>query len=210
MAYLTYKGADARPRRLELESRSYTLGRSSKNDLTLPDLSLSRRHAELRPSGDGGWVVEDLGSKNGTFVDGQRVEGRHNARPGQVVRLSGSVFVIACAPLVAREQIAARTSPPDWFVAWSYAALTFWEALWRVAASDRDVGVLLLGEMGTGKDLAKNDRLTDVVHVAKHGGETGCAGDGDDGHGNRGLLLRAGLPPDLVGQLAQFVVESFV
>jgi serine phosphatase RsbU (regulator of sigma subunit) len=75
MAYLTYKGPDGRTIRVELEERPYSVGRSSKNDLTLPDLSLSRNHAELRPAGEGRWQIVDLGSKNGTFVNNGQVTG---------------------------------------------------------------------------------------------------------------------------------------
>ena len=41
-------------------------------DLTIPDTELSRRHAVVRPEGQG-VIVEDLGSTNGTFVDGRRI-----------------------------------------------------------------------------------------------------------------------------------------
>lgn len=75
MAYLTYKGPDGRAVRVELEERPYSVGRSSKNDITLPDLSLSRNHAELRPAGEGRWQIVDLGSKNGTFVNNGQVTG---------------------------------------------------------------------------------------------------------------------------------------
>jgi serine phosphatase RsbU (regulator of sigma subunit)/pSer/pThr/pTyr-binding forkhead associated (FHA) protein len=93
MAYLTYKGPDGRSERLELEPRRYTLGRSSKNDVTLPDLSLSRRHAELRPSGDGGWLVVDLQSKNGTFLNNAQVTSPTPLSEGDRVVLGDTEFL---------------------------------------------------------------------------------------------------------------------
>jgi hypothetical protein len=58
----------------ELEiDRELVLGREN-CDVTLPDSEASRRHAAVRPA-QGGVEVEDLGSLNGTFVDGQRLEG---------------------------------------------------------------------------------------------------------------------------------------
>jgi pSer/pThr/pTyr-binding forkhead associated (FHA) protein len=55
---------------VEIE-RELVIGREGA-DLTIADPELSRRHALVRPV-DGGVVVEDLGSTNGTFVDGERV-----------------------------------------------------------------------------------------------------------------------------------------
>jgi ABC-type multidrug transport system ATPase subunit/pSer/pThr/pTyr-binding forkhead associated (FHA) protein len=48
------------------------LGRSPENDVVLDDLLVSRRHAQLRRT-ETGWVVQDLGSPNGTFVNARRV-----------------------------------------------------------------------------------------------------------------------------------------
>ena len=50
------------------------LGRAQEADLWIDHPSVSRRHAELR-YGQGGWWLHDFGSKNGSFVDGQRVPG---------------------------------------------------------------------------------------------------------------------------------------
>jgi ABC-type multidrug transport system ATPase subunit len=49
-----------------------SIGRARDNTVVLDDLSVSRRHAEIRYSG-GQWVIRDLGSSFGTFVDGRRV-----------------------------------------------------------------------------------------------------------------------------------------
>jgi pSer/pThr/pTyr-binding forkhead associated (FHA) protein len=49
----------------------------------------SSRHAQLEPGGEGVWV-EDLGSTNGTFVNGERLTARTLARPGDVVRIGGT------------------------------------------------------------------------------------------------------------------------
>ena len=49
------------------------IGRAPDNDLVLDDLLVSRHHAELRKKADGGYEITDLGSQNGTFVNGRRI-----------------------------------------------------------------------------------------------------------------------------------------
>ena len=51
------------------------LGRDDVNGIVLADPSVSGRHASIEPAARG-WLVRDLGSMNGTFVDGRRVDGR--------------------------------------------------------------------------------------------------------------------------------------
>ena len=50
-----------------------TIGRSADNDIVLPDKSVSRRHAAITRSSDGGFYLRDLQSQNGTYVDDHRV-----------------------------------------------------------------------------------------------------------------------------------------
>src|ERR1700685_2774188 len=68
---------DGATRPLVLDRERYTLGRSSANELCYPeDAGLSRQHLALEKDGDS-WVVRDLGSKNGTFVNGVRITSAH-------------------------------------------------------------------------------------------------------------------------------------
>ncbi|OYW05963.1 MAG: hypothetical protein B7X11_01450, partial [Acidobacteria bacterium 37-65-4] len=67
------------------------VGRSSEADLMIPDRMLSRRHARLFfDCGD--WQVEDLGSHNGTFLNGARVQGVARLKAGDVLALGGSTL----------------------------------------------------------------------------------------------------------------------
>ena len=88
--------ADGRQRWRVEEGRTYAMGRAAANDICVGELAtVSRRHATLQCE-DGTVVVRDLGSMNGTFVDGRRLAGGQCARlrPGQTFSLSGVVFRI--------------------------------------------------------------------------------------------------------------------
>jgi pSer/pThr/pTyr-binding forkhead associated (FHA) protein len=72
--------------------RPILIGRGS-GDLTLADAAVSDRHAELRP-GEPGVVVQDLGSTNGTFVDGERVTGAVTLTRDATVRIGSSEIAL--------------------------------------------------------------------------------------------------------------------
>ena len=64
-----------------LPSAGAVLGRSRECDVVIDDPNVSRRHAEVRPSG-GSWIVRDLGSTNGTTRNGNAVRGTVALKPG--------------------------------------------------------------------------------------------------------------------------------
>ncbi len=74
----------------EVSSGSVVIGRSTKCDLSIPDRFLSRRHARLFEDGDG-WMVEDLGSRNGTYVNGTKIGGVARVCEGDVLAMSASL-----------------------------------------------------------------------------------------------------------------------
>jgi pSer/pThr/pTyr-binding forkhead associated (FHA) protein len=85
--------ADGRRFEHEVEGDSLVVGRSSRADLALADRAMSREHARLQHGADG-WVIEDLGSHNGTRVNEAPIEGPHRLRDGDTVSLGGSVLVV--------------------------------------------------------------------------------------------------------------------
>jgi FHA domain-containing protein/uncharacterized protein DUF1707 len=76
----------------ELLHARLTIGRSSGCQLVVGDDTVSRRHAELRVQ-DGRWLLRDLGSSNGTWVNGRRVI-EAEVLPGDVVQLGAHVLRI--------------------------------------------------------------------------------------------------------------------
>ena len=71
----------------ELGRVDVTIGRGAQNDVALEgDEFASARHVRVEPRGDGVWV-QDLGSTNGTFVNGIRIEQPHRLEPGDVLRV---------------------------------------------------------------------------------------------------------------------------
>ncbi|MCX5000001.1 ABC transporter ATP-binding protein/permease [Streptomyces longwoodensis] len=74
-----------------LPARTVRIGRAADNDLVIDDLVVSRRHAELRAGPDGTYEIVDLGSHNGTYLNGSPVE-RAPVRAGDVVGIGHSAF----------------------------------------------------------------------------------------------------------------------
>ena len=71
----------------ELGTAPITIGRSEENTIALPaDEFASARHARIEPLRDGVWIV-DLGSTNGTSVNGRRIDGRERLSEGDVIRI---------------------------------------------------------------------------------------------------------------------------
>jgi len=71
--------------RLAVKTPIVNIGRADYNDLVVPDPSISTSHAKLQRR-EGVWVLVDLDSTNGTFVDGERVKGEAPLAPGATVR----------------------------------------------------------------------------------------------------------------------------
>ena len=96
-------------------SRSYSLGRDPQADVVFVDARVSWRHATIR-WGERSWVFEDLGSTNGTFVQGQRVQ-QTEVGPGSAVHLGnatdgpGLSFSAAAAPQPVQQPYAQAQMP---------------------------------------------------------------------------------------------------
>lgn len=89
MLRLYVEPAQGEPFEFALQGDEIVIGRSSGCDLTIPDRFLSRRHARLRRQGDD-WLLEDLGSRNGTLIDGVPVDAPQPIAAGHRIALSSS------------------------------------------------------------------------------------------------------------------------
>ncbi len=74
----------------ELIQTSFTIGRDANNAIVIQGTGVSRNHAELTRQGNS-YIIQDLGSSNGTFVNGQRVAGPHVLKSGDQIKLGQSV-----------------------------------------------------------------------------------------------------------------------
>jgi len=128
-----------------------TVGSAPSADLVLNDRSVSRIHAELIPREDGAWV-RDLGSKNGTFVDGMLVWGARIADGGRI-RMGSSEILLEYAPGDNPVELYPHTNFGP-LLGSSPAMRRLFASLTRIAANESPV--LVEGETGTGKELVAN------------------------------------------------------
>jgi serine phosphatase RsbU (regulator of sigma subunit) len=136
---------------------SLVVGRSSRADLVLSDRFLSRQHARFYREG-GGWMVEDLGSRNTTLLNGRPVTSPAPVGPGDLVKLSETVITVegeggAAAPSPSEE----RTSSSDTIVLRSASEL--------LAAAERESAgrLKLLNEVH--RALAATQTLKDLLEM---------------------------------------------
>ena len=104
-------------KRFELKGRAAGLGRDNSNAIRLHDNEVSRRHAEVRPE-DEGFRIVDLGSANGTFLNGRAISTAElssgdQVRLGQTLMLFDDTAASAVREMTARVEMLSRPSPED-------------------------------------------------------------------------------------------------
>jgi len=81
LASFLVRGGSLKGQRLSVKTPVVNIGRADYNDLVLPDESVSTTHAKLQRR-EGVWVLVDLDSTNGTFIDGDQIKGEAPLTPG--------------------------------------------------------------------------------------------------------------------------------
>ncbi|RSS84480.1 FHA domain-containing protein [Streptomyces sp. WAC06614] len=75
-----------------LQGQTISLGRAHDSTIVLDDDYASSRHARIYPDRDGQWIVEDLGSTNGTYLDRTRLTTPQLIPPGAPIRIGKTVI----------------------------------------------------------------------------------------------------------------------
>jgi transcriptional regulator with PAS, ATPase and Fis domain len=131
-----------------IDTGAARIGSAQGNDVTIADPTVSRVHCELVTRGDS-ITLRDLGSTNGTFVEGVRIRDGE-IPPGAIVRLGSSALRVD----VGHDPAFVELSPRDGFgdlVGSSLEMRRIYAVLERVASTDATI--LVEGETGTGKDV---------------------------------------------------------
>ncbi len=164
IAVLLMLGATDHPglpaqRRLALVRDGLEIGRRPSDEaeshgeaLTVIDSLVSSRHARIsrRPAGE--FQIEDLGSKNGTFVDNARVDAHARLRNGSLLFFGNHIAVFRMVSALELEAIRAELVEPLGPVATCSPALAIaCDRLRRLAGAEGEI--LLLGETGVGKEV---------------------------------------------------------
>jgi len=143
--------ADRRPQRrvFRLDGGPLELGRAELGAVAAADPLVSRKHVRFSHSGLA-FTIEDLGSRNGTFVGAKPVSGRCSVPAGSVVRVGGALF-LACSDIVPFEHYGLGVR--DGLVAGPSLQMVL-EAVSLSRSTGMLSTLLLTGESGTGKEIA--------------------------------------------------------
>jgi sigma-B regulation protein RsbU (phosphoserine phosphatase) len=106
MAEISIDTGDGSRERFPLAKERVTIGRSRESDIFLPDQWLSRHHAEILKK-DVTFFLHDLGSKNGTLLNGEPVHGDRRLRHGDVITLGEHVLTFSA------EEAEEDSQPPE-------------------------------------------------------------------------------------------------
>lgn len=152
---LVSHGSDA----FRLVSGTCRIGSSPRADLVIHDRTVSREHVELT-LGEAGVHVRDLGSRNGTWYLGQRIEAA-TIRVGAAIRVGGAVLWLDVDANALAEEPASSLTEYRGLIGWSASMRGLFAKLVRLESSQATV--LLEGESGVGKEV-----VASAIHSGSH------------------------------------------
>ncbi|MBC7773606.1 MAG: FHA domain-containing protein, partial [Pyrinomonadaceae bacterium] len=93
--------------------KGVSIGRHPENTFSIDDGLASRYHCVIEPNDNGGIRVRDLGSRNGTKVNGERIVADAELNDGDVVKIGKHEFAVHAEASLRERQVEARTKAPD-------------------------------------------------------------------------------------------------
>jgi S1-C subfamily serine protease len=150
-------------RRVE-PGQAIVIGRDQDCDIPLDDTRVSRRHARLRVDATGTAAIEDLGSTNGTFVNGRRIEGATVVQEGDSISIGNSRGTLAGDAAVGggASTVVASTSRPSGGLTVMRTSLARANTTARVAIG-LAILVLIVAIVGAGLFLANRPATNDQI-----------------------------------------------
>jgi len=141
----------------DFKQPSIIIGRDDGADVLIDNPSVSRRHAEIR-LGDDGWVVEDLGSSNGTFIGATKIQGAHSLGLGDEIGFGK--FSIVFGKALGEGEVPIQKPPPS-----SPAA--------PIAKPTATEGTMHINPHEVKELLKESDRKKRAHFIWESGGESG-------------------------------------
>jgi sigma-54 dependent transcriptional regulator, acetoin dehydrogenase operon transcriptional activator AcoR len=144
---------DALGRTFSLDGKTWLLGRTAPAPAGISDARVSREHARFRP-GEASYVIEDLGTRNGTFLNGRRLSRPSSLLANDVVAIGDTLLVVdqdVDPDLLPAREEETGTSVVE-CLGISYAAQSIRRAI--ATAASVNGPALLLGPTGSGKEIA--------------------------------------------------------
>jgi len=146
-AVLVVTEGPAAGQRFELDSE-VVLGREGVSATIADDSELSRRHAAVRPAA-GGFEIEDLGSRNGTFVNGQKIEGATRLAGGDSIKIGQTVLALegvaqAAVTAVTPSPVGAAAAPSSGPPSEPFGSMAAPAAVHRRGIASRQLGPMLI------------------------------------------------------------------
>jgi transcriptional regulator with PAS, ATPase and Fis domain len=142
---VAFSGTSAMSVVLAVDGEPLVIGRAGQAGSLLPDDRLSRSHCSIAASA-AGWIVRDLGSRNGTFVDGEEIKGEVVVPSPRIIRAADTIV------LPRLDVSTFHPTTTDHGVVVGMAMRDALSAVDRAATGSETL--LIAGESGTGKELA--------------------------------------------------------